>query len=596
VTIPDAINGYPVTSIGEYAFYYYTSLTNVSIPNSVTSIGEYAFENCGLTRVMIPNSVTNIGELAFASCTSLTNITVIAGNPDYSSTNGVLFNENQTTLIQYPIGLTNANYIITNSVASIGEEAFCDCPNLTSVTMGNSVTSIGAGALSGCTSLTSVTMGNSVTNIGEYAFFYCPSLTNIIIPNSVTRIGEEAFYQCFDLTSVTMGSSVTRIGEEAFVECTNLTSVTFLGNAPGLADPTEFIDDGVVANAVYYYYGTSGWSSTYGGLPTTMLGASSPFTYTTNSGAITITGYTGAGGAVTMPDSLNGYPVSSIGEYAFVECSSLTSVTLPNSVTSIGANAFLFCSSLTSVTLPNSITSIGEFAFADCSSLASITIGNNVTSIGGYAFADCFSLTSVTIPNSVTSIGGYAFAFCTSLTNITVNAENPAYSSMNGILFNQNQTTLIQYPVGLTNASYTIPNSVTNIGDGAFGNCTKLTSITFSGNAPGLGDATEFTDDHISPTLYYHYGTSGWRSTYGGLPTVELFMPPQISGGDGQVGVSSGKFSFTVTGMSNQTIVVEASTNLANWQPVWTNTLSGTATNFTDPQWKNYPHRFYRAQ
>jgi hypothetical protein len=93
--------------------------------------------------------------------------------------------------------------------------------------------------------------------------------------------------------------------------------------------------------------------------------------------------------------------------------------------------------------------------------------------------------------------------------------------------------------------------------------------------------------------VYYYYGTSGWSSTYGGLPTVELFPPPRV--GTGTAGVHSGKFGFTLTGLSGQPITIEASTNLVDWQPVWTNTLSGTSTNFTDAQWTNYPQRFYRV-
>ena len=122
--------------------------------------------------------------------------------------------------------------------------------------------------------------------------------------------------------------------------------------------------------------------------------------------------------SVTIPNS-----VTSIGDYAFSGCSSLTSVTIPNSVTFIGYSAFQFCSSLTSVTIPNGV--IGEYAFWKCRSLTSVTIGNSVTSIGDYAFEECSSLTSVTIPNSVTSIGSGAFSYCSSLTSVTCLATNP---------------------------------------------------------------------------------------------------------------------------------------------------------------------------
>ena len=215
------------------------------------------------------------------------------------------------------------------------------------------------------------------------------------------------------------------------------------------------------------------------------------------------------------------YSVTSIGYAAFYNCSCLTSVTIPNSVTSIGSDAFYGCSSLTSLTIPNSVTSIGDWAFFGCSSLGSVTIPNSVTSIGVEAFVICRSLTSIdvasnntnyssiggvlfnkdqtsliqypdgkqgayTIPNSVTSIGETAFAFCTSLTSIDVASNNTNYSSIGGVLFNKDQTSLIRYPGGKQGA-YTIPNSVTSIGEAAFAFCTSLTSVTIPNSVTSIG-------------------------------------------------------------------------------------------------------------
>ena len=178
--------------------------------------------------------------------------------------------------------------------------------------------------------------------------------------------------------------------------------------------------------------------------------------------------------------------VTSIGESAFENCRSLTSVTIPNSVTSIGWSAFFYCKSLTSVTIPNSVTSIGGCAFDECWSLTSVTIPDSVTSIGDSAFASCTSLTSVTIPDSVTSIGGGAFAWCTSLTGIWVTEGNSHYSSdASGVLFSKDKTTLVQYPGAF--AAYAIPDSVTSIGAGAFGGCTSLTSVTIPDSVTSIG-------------------------------------------------------------------------------------------------------------
>ena len=186
--------------------------------------------------------------------------------------------------------------------------------------------------------------------------------------------------------------------------------------------------------------------------------------------------------SVTIPDS-----VTLIDNGVFNGCTSLTSVTIPDSVTSIGADAFSYCRSLTSVTIPNGVTSIGNGAFRDCKSLASVTIPDSVTSIGGAAFNGCSSLTSVTIPNSVTSIGDGAFASCTSLTGIWVAEGNNDYSSdASGVLFNKDKTTLVQCP-GAFSGSYAIPNSVTSIVGYAFGGCASLTSVTIPDGVTSIG-------------------------------------------------------------------------------------------------------------
>ena len=166
--------------------------------------------------------------------------------------------------------------------------------------------------------------------------------------------------------------------------------------------------------------------------------------------------------------------VTSIGDWAFEGCSSLTSVTIPNSVTSIGGHAFSHCSGLTSITIPNSVMSIGEYAFYKCSGLSSVNIPKSVTSIEGYVFCDCSGLTSVTIPISVTSIGSAAFAWCSGLTSITI---PNSVTSIGGYAF--------EGCSGLT--SITIPNSVTSIGECAFEGCSGLTSVTIPNSVTSFG-------------------------------------------------------------------------------------------------------------
>ncbi len=462
LTIPNS-----VSFIGDGAFWGCFSLTTLTIPNSVTSIGNGSFAGCSsLTSLTIPDSVTSIGKSAFSRCSSLTSLTIpasvttIGANPfsvpklklcnrstHFYVEDNVLFTADKSQLIAYCSRQTS--YSIPNSVTSIGDSAFSRCESLTSLTIPNSVTSIGDWAFSGCSSLTSLTIPNSVTSIGDWAFEGCSSLTTLTIPNSVTSIGNGSFAGCSSLTSLTIPDSVTSIGYSAFGRCSSLTSLTIPNSVTSIGD-CAFEDCSSLTSLTIPNSVTSIRDSAF----------RKCFHLT----------------SLTIPDS-----VSSIGKSAFAGCSRLTSLTIPYSVTSIGDRAFEDCSSLTSLTIPNSVTSIGDKAFSGCSSLTTLIIPNFFTSTGNYAFSGCSSLTTLTIPESVTTIGVNAFSGLI----LQLDNRSPHFYVEDNVLFTADKSQLIAYCSRQT--SYSIPDSVTSIGDWAFEGCSSLTSLAIPNSVTTIG-------------------------------------------------------------------------------------------------------------
>ena len=433
VTIPSSVTysgtTYSVTSIGYGAFYRCSGLTSLTIGNSVTLIGWKAFEDCTvLTEVTIPNSVTLIGNNAFYGCRGLTEVNI----SDLSTWCKIDFGNYDANPLYY------AKKFKLNGI------------EITDLVIPNDVTEIKNYAFYNCSGLTSITIPNSVISIGNYAFYNCSGLTSITIPNSVTSIGESAFEYCYGLTEVTIPNSVTSIGDGAFYRCSGLTEV----NISDLSAWCKIDFESDYANPLCYAHKLK------------LNGAE-------------------------IKDLVIPNDVTEIKNYAFYDCTGLTSVTIGNSVTSISYRAFSGCSGLTSITIPNSVTSIGDVAFYDCTGLTSVTIPNSVTSIGDYAFSSCTRLTSITIPNSVTSIGTYAFYGCDGLTSVSI---GNSVTSIGAIAFYNCS--------GLTEV--TIGNSVTSIGDKAFYNCWDLrTIISLNPTPPVCSSSESFYDDlYSSATLY----------------------------------------------------------------------------------------------
>ena len=296
--------------------------------------------------------------------------------------------------------------VIPNSVTSIGEEAFRGCDSLQSIVVPNSVTNIGGWAFKGCKSLQSIVIPNSVTSIGDLAFSECTSLQSIIIPDGVTTIGEHAFSGCKSLQSIVIPNSVTSIGDFAFDDCKSLQSIVIPNSVTSIgANP--FVDSGVRSIVSHSKFFIVDREALYDQKKKLLIACFSKGYHFVIPNSVTTIGNDAFLGCTSLQSIVIPNSVTSIGDWAFECCKSLQSIVIPESVTSIGNGAFEGCDSLQSVVIPNSVTSIGENAFSGCKSLQSIVIPNSVTNIGGWAFKGCKSLQSIVIPNSVTCIGDW---------------------------------------------------------------------------------------------------------------------------------------------------------------------------------------------
>ncbi len=505
-----------ITTIGRYAFYGYNG-TNITMPNSVTWIAGSAFSNCSrLIEVTIPNSVTIIGDNAFYNCSSLTEV------------------------------------IIPNSVTSIGDSIFSHCNSLTSAIIGDNLTSISENMFYNCSSLSEVTISKIVKNIWEDAFYGCSGLkkvnytgtiddwaqiefdltysypnlyycysnplyyannlyiNEILVTNAVittAKIANCAFYNCTSLTSVTIGDSVKIIGGDAFYRCDKLVEVYNLSSLSITAGSTNYGSIGRYAKSIHNDRVATSI------LETDVEG----FVTINNNGVKTLVSYVGNQSKITIPSDIK----------AIYKCAFSNN-------------------NIKSIIIPNTVTNIDWYAFSGCS--AEIIWENPViTSINSWIF-DGYKGTSITIPKSVRTISFGAFTNCNSLTSIIVDENNEYYKSINGNLYSKDGKTLIQYAMGKRDTSFTIPNSVTSIGDNAFYNCSSLTNITISNSVTSIGSDAFYDCVNLSNITIGNNVTNIDERSFANCTNLKEIVIPNsvISIGDTAFGFCSALTKVTI--------------------------------------------------
>ncbi len=454
IVIPESVEydgtAYAVTGIADYAFYWCYGLADAKIPSTVTYIGDYAFYDCyaltaidlgssvktigdeafaycfALTSITLPNSLESLGYAVFNQSTLLTEIVVADGCENYcSDENGVLFNGDKTSLIQYPAGSNLSSYDIPNSVTSIEDYAFYWADGLKTINFGNAVSTIGNQAFYYCTRLTSVELPNSLTYIGEEAFYYCKKLTSVDIPDNVTAIGSGAFSVCNALTSVRIGDAVTSIGDAAFSYCESLQSVEIGGAVGNIGDEAFYSCTSMERFTVSEdnkYYSSDEYGAFFNKDKTTLIQ----------------------------------YPAGS----------SMVSYDIPETVTYLESHSFESSSNLTTVGIPTSVTAFGYQVFCSCKALKSIVLPNSLTRLEESTFWECTALESAEIPASVTVIGDYAFAYCSSLVDVTSLNPEPPVCEDTDVFFDVDKVAcILTVPAGAADAyaDADVWNEFTNI-------------------------------------------------------------------------------------------------------------------------------------
>lgn len=500
-----------------------------------------------LKEILLPASLRQINPAAFYECDNLKKINVDANSQYFSSDNGILFNKDKTCLICYPPAKTETSYtipasitdierafsncrylkevIIQASLNEIGTMCFADCHNLESINIPSSVTEIGQSAFYRCRNLKAVELPSSLKTIGSNAFVECDSLTSITIPSSVDTIIDYAFYSCKGLQSVIINGPITKIDTYTFGECKKLVSIII----PATVE-TIYIDAFTGCTnleAINIQTGNQNYTSDNGVLfnidKTKLLlypAGKKDTSYTIPASVKEI------GNNAFMANSylqtVDFSSVETINKEALSNCSALTSIELPDSVTEIKDHAFAGCTNLETVKLPKNLQIINESVFQSDSKLSTVVLPEKLEKIASEAFFYCTSLESISLPASVISIHPYAFYNTQALKQIIVDADNENYSSNDGILYNKDQTVLLHYPAGRSDTSYIVADTVTGLGKLAFCWCLNLTSVTIPSSVKEMEQYPFNESENLTSIVFNDPYNWSYKSLWGEETTVDL--------------------------------------------------------------------------
>ena len=457
-----------VTVIGEEAFYYLPSVVSVDLPDGLRDIHVNAFTGCkSLKTVKIPGSVESISEEAFDDCGALDTISVDPDNGHYTSSDGILYSKDMSTIVKYPAGKPSSSFTVPENIVTIGKSAFDRCHNLVSVEIPDGVKTIGTYAFYECDRLQSisVSISGSIEKIGEWAFTSCKDLSDVKLNNGLKTIGEKAFYECESLTTIEIPNTVTRIEFGSFDSCTSLVSIV-------VPDSVEYLGD-------FAFFKCKSLTSAY----------------------------IGKG----VENDQNG---------VFHLCESLEAIDVDPENMHFSSRDGVLYSKDESV-----LIRYPEGKAADL-----FIIPETVTTIAANSFLKCNSLTSVTITKNVVTIDKRALNLFESVESFSVVTDNPNYSSEDGILYDKGKNTLVRYPPSYPSTTFTVPANVSIIGDSAVSDCKNLVSVTVPGTVKKICDsAFSNCDSLISVDLGEGIESMGYLVFIGCDSLVTATIPDSVT-------------------------------------------------------------------